>query len=99
MFHITGTTEYGAIKITKPSVIFQHGMGGNALGWTTALFPDVVPMAIQIAKMGFDVYMPNNSGVQYSQKHILYSIDQPEFWAMDWEKYGVYDFPACVKAI
>ena len=66
MFHITGTVDGGNIAITKPAVIFQHGMGGNALGWTTSLNPDKVPMAIQIAKMGFDVYMPNNSGVQYS---------------------------------
>ena len=65
MFHITGTTELGAIEITKPSVIFQHGMGGNALGWTTNIFKSM-PMAFQIAKMGFDVYLPNNSGVQYS---------------------------------
>jgi len=65
MFHITGTTELGAIEITKPSVIFQHGMGGNALGWTTNIFKSE-PMAFQIAKMGFDVYLPNNSGVQYS---------------------------------
>ena len=62
MFHITGTVDGGPIAITKPAVIFQHGMGGNALGWTTAMFGKV-PMAIQIAKMGFDVYLPNNSGV------------------------------------
>ena len=98
MFHITGTVDGGNIAITKPSVVFQHGMGGYALGWTEEWF-DHVPMAFQIAKMGFDVYLTNNSGAQYSQEHILYSVNQPEFWQMSWEKYGVYDFPACVKAI
>ena len=50
-------------------------MGGNALGWTTgSIITHSEPVAIQIAKMGFDVYLPNNSGVQYSQKHILYDI-------------------------
>lgn len=62
MFHITGTTDGGDIEVTKPSVIFQHGMGGNGLEWTTNWFHSE-PMAIQIAKLGFDVYLPNNSGV------------------------------------
>ena len=83
MFHITGTTEGGNIAITKPAVIFQHGMGGSAINWTTVSYGDE-PLAFQIAKMGFDVYLPNNSGTKYSQEHILYTIDQPEFWALDW---------------
>ena len=47
--------------------------------------------------MGFDVYITNNSGVQYSEVNDQYTIDDPEFWMMDWRKYGVYDIPAAVK--
>jgi len=49
--------------------------------------------------MGFDIFMTNNSGVQYSQVHDVYTVEDKEFWMMDWSKYGVYDFPAAVKAI
>ena len=40
MFHITGTTDGGNIAITKPAVIFQHGMGGSAINWTTVSYGD-----------------------------------------------------------
>jgi hypothetical protein len=31
--------------------------------------------------------------------HDKYTIDDPEFWAMDWIKFGVYDTPAEVNYI
>ena len=34
MWHLTGTTDGGAFQITKPAVLFQHGMGGSAEVWT-----------------------------------------------------------------
>jgi len=43
--------------------------------------------------------LTNNSGVEYSQVHDTYTIDDPEFWAMDWSKYGVYDFVTAVEYI
>lgn len=29
----------------------------------------------------------------------MYTIEDPEFWFMDWSKYGVYDLPAAVTEI
>lgn len=49
--------------------------------------------------MGFDIYLTNNSGVKYSQVNDKYTVDDREFWAMDWSKYGVYDLPAAVTEI
>ena len=71
MWHITGTTDGGPIEITKPAVLFQHGMGGSAEVWTMNPISvrkkkNYEPMAFQIAKMGFDVYLANNSGCKYS---------------------------------
>ena len=44
MFHITGTSD-GPVNVTKPAVIMQHGMGGNAMGWTYAFNPNIEPLA------------------------------------------------------
>ena len=44
MFHVTGTSD-GPVNVTKPAVIMQHGMGGNAMGWTYALTPKIEPLA------------------------------------------------------
>ena len=80
VWHITGTTDGGPIEITKPAVLFQHGMGGSAEVWTMSPISlrskkHYEPMAFQIAKMGFDVYLANNSGTKYSQVHDLYTVD------------------------
>ena len=73
-------------------------MGGSALAWTSAMF-DGNAMAYQLGAMGFDVWLANNSGAQYSQEHDKYTVADKEFWAMDWSKFGVYDFPAVVGEI
>ncbi len=103
MFHITGTVDNGPIDITKNAVILQHGMGGSANGWIVNYIPGAgmkeKPMSFQLADLGYDVYMTNNSGVQYSQEHDVYTKYEKEFWQMDWRKYGVYDLPAAVDEI
>lgn len=50
-------------------------------------------------EMGFDVYLTNNSGTTYSQVNDRYTVADPEFWQMDWRKYGVYDLPAAVGEV
>ena len=56
-------------------------------------------MAYQLAKDGWDVWITNNSAVQYSQEHDTWTPYDKEYWAMDWRKYALYDFPAAVAEI
>lgn len=56
-------------------------------------------MAYQLGEMGFDIWLTNNSGVTYSQEHETMSPNDPEYWAMDWSKYAIHDFPAAVREI
>ena len=56
-------------------------------------------MAYTFALDGFDIYLTNNSGVKYSQVNDVYTVDDCEFWLMDWVKWGSYDIPAAVKEI
>ena len=104
MWHITGKEDTGPFEVTKPTVIFQHGMGGTAINWTMTLNGKQgtgkhVPAAFHLAEMGFDVWLTNNSGAEYSQEHDVYTTADKEYWQMDWTKYGLYDFPAAVKVI
>ena len=56
-------------------------------------------MMTQLAHMGFDVWMANNSGIKYSQVHDTYTVSDREFWNLPWEKFGQYDTPALVNLI
>ena len=49
--------------------------------------------------MGFDVWLQNNSGVEYSQTHDVYTVDDKEFWDIDWQTFALYDFPALTREI
>ena len=102
MFHITGDAD-GPYQVTKPSVVMQHGMGGSGIGWLTSFgmrpSKNEVPMAYQLAKDGWDVWITNNSAVTYSQEHDTWTPYDKEYWAMDWRKYALYDFPAAVAEI
>ena len=102
VFHITGDAD-GPYQVTKPSVVMQHGMGGSGILWTGTYGGmkkrNTVPMAYQLAKDGYDVWITNNSAVQYSQEHDTWTPFDKEYWTMDWRKYALYDFPALVAEI
>ena len=53
-----------------------------------------------LSDLGYDVWMANNRGTQYSQKHI--SLDAEEdnkFWEFSWAEMGLYDVPANIKLV
>ena len=71
-FHVTGSTETGPFVPDKPVVICQHGMGGNGaafIGGANDIFGERqgyennASLPTQLAYMGFDVWLQNNSGV------------------------------------
>ena len=43
-------------------------------------YSDGVPMHLQLADAGYDVFIGSNRGTKYCQKHETLTIDDPEFW-------------------
>ena len=80
MFHITGDTTTGLFEVTKVPLLMEHGMGGNGTEYLSTINPHETPMAFQFARMGFDVYIANNSAVQYSMENDQYTYNDPEYW-------------------
>lgn len=81
-----------------PPVLIQHGDYGDGAEWLGA-YADGLPMHLQLAEAGYDVWIGNNRGTEYSQKHITLKKWQPEFWAWTWAEMGIYDDVANIKAI
>ena len=99
VFHPTGD-ENGPWTVTKNAVIFQHGMGGDSGEFeSTATWHEGRPMAFQLGAKGYDVYLPNNRLVTYSNVHDTMTPYEKEFWDVDWSDYGVHDTPAVVAMI
>ena len=43
--------------------------------------------------------MASNRGTKYSQRHLKYDIEEPEYWDWSWAEMGLYDDVANVKMI
>ena len=99
VFRIPGMVSEEESNVTKPPVLFQHGVLDSANCWIMN-YPDVAP-AFVAARAGYDVWLGNSRGNTYSRAHIEYDPDKNEkkFWDFSWFEMGTYDLPAVIKKI
>ena len=105
-FRITGTTENGPITPTKESLLIMHGHSQDATSWIEdykrqppLLKPDYTPgkpMPLQLADLGYDVWMGNNRGTRYSLGHKTIPATDSKYWNWSWSEMGLYDAPAFI---
>lgn len=56
-------------------------------------------MPLQLADRGYDVWMSNNRGTEYSLGHKTLTTDDKEYWEWSWAEMGLYDDPASISFI
>ena len=81
-FHVTGN-EKGKFTPTKSPILIMHGAMSDAAAWV-GYYPTGTPMMLQLAEEGYDIWLGNNRGTEYSQKHKTLTVNQPEFWHYTW---------------
>ena len=59
------------------------------------------PLPVKLLNEGYDVWVGNMRGTQYSRKHTtLDSSDvNSDYWKFSWAEKGVLDVPAAIKKI
>ena len=96
-FHLTGNKD-GPFKPTMPPVVIMHGAAGDGATWIDD-YKHGVPMHLQLAEAGYDVFIANNRGTEWSQEHEKYTVDEPDFWKWSWAEQGLYDDVANIKTV
>ena len=98
-FHITGTVEGGPFKPDKSTVLIQHGALQDAASWIDQ-YQVGKPMPLMLADQGYDIWMGNNRGTEYSRGHTGdINSDYIQFWEFSYAEMGMYDDPANIDFI
>jgi len=82
---------------TKPVVLLQHGLEADSIQWV--INSPSLASAFNLASDGYDVWMGNNRGCQYSVKHVSLNTSSKAFWDFDFEDMGLKDVPAEIDFI
>ena len=80
-----------------PVAYFQHGIEDCSEGWVMNDAQVAPPFVL--ARLGYDVWLGNNRGNIFSEKHVSMTPNQKEFWQFDFEDMGTKDVPAMTSFI
>jgi len=84
--------------VNRPVVYLHHGLLTNSelfvLGDTTSRC-----LPFRLIDEGYDVWLGNNRGNKYSQKHLKYSTKDDRFWDFSLDEFAIFDIPDTIDYI
>ncbi|XP_033228946.1 lysosomal acid lipase/cholesteryl ester hydrolase-like [Belonocnema kinseyi] len=81
----------------KPIAYLVHALTQSSIDWVS--IGRNVSLAYLLADKGFDVWLGNNRGTIFAQKHQTYSTTSSSFWNFSWHESGVIDIPETIDFI
>ncbi|XP_050509824.1 lipase 3 isoform X2 [Diabrotica virgifera virgifera] len=95
--HRISESPNGIKNKKRPPVLVMHGLLG-----CSADFIHIGPgkaLPLRLSDEGYDVWLGNNRGNTYSQKHSSTTIKNASFWDFSFHEIGVRDTPAVIDFI
>ncbi|KAI3702606.1 hypothetical protein L6452_28352 [Arctium lappa] len=87
----------GGKKADKPPVLLQHGILVDGGTWVLNT-PDE-SLGFILADNGFDVWIANTRGTDFSRGHTSLSPSDPEYWDWSWDELVAFDLPASIQYV
>ncbi|RDX74414.1 Triacylglycerol lipase 2, partial [Mucuna pruriens] len=84
-------------KANKPPILLQHGIFIDATTWLSNS-PDE-SLGFILADNGYDVWLANTRGTQYSSGHKSLNPNDMAYWDWSWDELASYDLPAFVQYV
>lgn len=90
--------EINGFKSNGKSIYFQHGLLMTSDVWCVMLNKDD-NLPFRLCELGYDVWLGNNRGNKYSNKHIKYNANEAKYWDFSIDEFAMYDIPASINYI
>lgn len=82
----------------KPVVYFHHGLLMNSEMWITMMKQNE-NLPFLLSDLGYDVWLGNNRGNKYCQKHLKLKPEDWKFWDFSIDEFAVFDIPNIINTI
>ncbi|XP_068744854.1 lipase member K-like [Montipora capricornis] len=92
-----GEKNYYGNSEGKKVVFLQHGFLADATNWVMDSATE--SLGYILADSGFDVWLGNVRGNDYSRRHVKYQPSQTIFWKWSWQEMADYDLPAMINYV
>nr|GEU31563.1 ribonuclease H-like domain-containing protein [Tanacetum cinerariifolium] len=85
----------GGTKADKPPVLLQHGLLMD--GGTWVLNSPDESLGFILADNGFDVWIANTRGTNFSRGHASLIPSDPAYWEWSWDELVAFDLPSSIQ--
>ncbi|KAK6461098.1 triglyceride lipase-cholesterol esterase [Scheffersomyces coipomensis] len=95
-------------RIIKPGLIerqpngkviyLHHGLLMSSEIWVT-MIDKYSNLPFLLYELGYDVWLGNNRGNKYSQKHLYYKLQSEKFWDFSLDEFALFDIPNSIDYI
>ncbi|ABN64213.2 Triglyceride lipase-cholesterol esterase [Scheffersomyces stipitis CBS 6054] len=86
-------------RVTNGKVVYlHHGLLMSSEIWVTML-DKYQNLPFILYDLGYDVWMGNNRGNKYSQKHLQHKLHTEQFWDFSLDEFALFDIPNTIDYI
>lgn len=79
-------------------IYLHHGLLMDSEIWVTMLEKNL-NLPFILYDLGYDVWLGNNRGNKYSQKHLYYKANSEKFWDFSIDEFAIFDIPNTIDFI
>lgn len=84
--------------VPKKVVYLHHGLLMSSEVWVTMLEKHQ-NLPFILYDLGYDVWLGNNRGNKYSQKHLSRTLSSVDYWDFSLDEFAFFDIPNCIDYI